>query len=69
MIHETRRRSLVKAVSYRVIEVLVDTLILSFFVELQVAFWLAVGLEGICLLLHYIFERGFDRIQWGRYIK
>ena len=69
MIHETRKRSLVKAISYRVIEVLVDTLILSFFVDLQVAFWLAVGLEGMCLLLHYTFERGFDRIQWGRYIE
>ena len=68
-IHETRKRSLVKAISYRIIEVLVDTIILSFFVELQVAFWLAVGLEVICLLLHYAFERGFDRIQWGRYIE
>ena len=69
MIHETRKRSLVKAVSYRIIEVLVDTVILSFFVELQVAFWLAVGLEGMCLLLHYIFERIWNRIDYGRYIK
>jgi len=69
MIHETRRRSLVKAVSYRIIEVLVDTLILSFFVELQVAFTLAVALEFICLLLHYTFERVWDKCQWGRYIE
>lgn len=69
MIHETRKRSLVKAVSYRIIEIVVDTFILSFFVELNVAFTLAVVLEVMCLLLHYTFERFADRIQWGRYIE
>lgn len=69
MIHETRKRSLVKAVSFRIIEIIFDAVILSFFVELQVALALAVVLEGMCLGLHYIFERGFDRIQWGRYIE
>ena len=69
MIHETRKRSLVKAISYRVIEILLDTWILSYFVGVKVALPLAVALEGMCLLLHYTFERGWDRVQWGRYIE
>jgi len=67
-INETWKRSLYKAVSFRILEVAIDTLILSIFVEPRIAFGLAVGLEGICLLLHYLFERVWNRIQWGRHI-
>lgn len=68
MIHETRKRSLVKAVSFRIISGVLDMLVLSFFVELPVAATLAVCMEGMCLGLHYLFERVADRIQRGRYI-
>ena len=69
MIHETRRRSLVKAVSFRIISISLDTLILATFLELDRAFGLAVVLEGACFLAHYSFERIADKIQWGRYIE
>ena len=68
-VNETRKRSLAKAVSFRIIEVAVDTLILSCFVEVFVAVGLSIILEFICLILHYIFERAFNLIQWGREIK
>ena len=69
MIHETRKRSLTKALAFRIIEIMVDSMILSFFVMPAVAIGLAVGLEIICLMLHYAFERIWDRIQWGRYVE
>lgn len=69
MIYETRMRSFWKAVSFRGIEVAVDTLILSFFVEVPVAVGLAIALEVLCLILHYIFERVWNRSDYGREIK
>lgn len=66
--HETRLRSLLKAVSFRLIEIAVDTAILSIFVHVGLALGLAMGLELTCFVLHYLFERVFNRIQWGRYI-
>ena len=65
-INETRKRSLLKAVSFRVIEVAIDALILSVFVSPPTAIALAVLLEGLCLGLHYVFERGWNRIEYGR---
>ncbi len=67
-INETRKRSLLKAVSFRIIEIGLDTLILSFFITPFIAFGLAVAVEVMCLILHYIFERLANKIQWGRYI-
>ena len=69
MIYETRMRSFWKAVSFRLIEIAVDTLILSFFVKVPVAVGLAVALEVICLVLHYVFERVWNRSNYGRKIK
>ena len=80
-INETRKRSLYKAISFRFIEVGVDTgLIYLVFSHLdaiaellhlsylQTAFGLAVTLELICLTLHYGFERLWNKINYGRYI-
>ncbi|GEM_PF-1400897 len=67
MIHETRARSLLKAISFRVIEIAVDTAILSFFVEVHIALTLAVVLELICFVLHYFFERIWNKIHFGRH--
>lgn len=65
-INETRRRSLLKAVSFRIIEIALDTLILSIFLEIHLALGLALALEGLCLLLHYGFERLWNRTDYGR---
>jgi len=67
-INETRRRSLLKAVSYRLLEITIDSLILSFFVEVHLAIGLAITLEVICFILHYGFERVFNKINYGREI-
>ena len=67
-INETRKRSLLKAVSFRGLEIALDTVILSIFVELKTAIWLALLLEGLCLALHYGFERIWNKSQYGRHI-
>ena len=67
-INETRKRSLLKAVSFRLIEIALDAIILSIFVSPQVAITLAVILEGLCLGLHFGFERIWNKIQYGRHI-
>jgi len=68
-INETRYRSLVKAVSFRILEIALDSFILSFFVEIYTAISLAITLEILCLILHYGFERIWNRVNWGREIK
>ena len=68
MINETRKRSLLKAVSFRALEIALDTMILSIFVELKTAVGLAILLEGLCLALHYGFERLWNKSQYGRHV-
>jgi len=68
MINETRKRSLLKAISFRGLEIALDTIILSIFVELKTAIWLALLLEGLCLALHYGFERIWNKSQYGRHV-
>ena len=67
-VYETKTRSLLKAISFRFIEIAVDTVILSFFVTPVVAVGLAIALEVICFVLHFAFERGWNKINYGRHI-
>lgn len=67
-INETRRRSLLKAVSFRVIEVTASSIVLSFFVTTYEAIGLAVLLEGLCFGLQYLGERVWNKIGYGREI-
>jgi len=71
MINETKKRSLLKAVSFRLIEIAASMAILHFWagVALETAFGLAVTIETICLILHFGFERIWNKIPYGRYIK
>ena len=68
-INETRTRSLLKAASFRVLEITVDALLLSFFVSVPLAVGLAVAIEGVCFGMHFLFERVWNRIDYGRGIK
>ena len=68
-VNETRKRSLLKAISFRVIEVGIDTWILSYFIDdNRIAFGLAVAIELLCMGLHFVFERVWNRIDYGRHI-
>lgn len=67
-VYETRKRSLLKAISFRIIEIAIDSLILSFFVTIPVAVGLAIAIEATCFLLHFVFERVWNKIDYGRHI-
>ena len=75
MIHETRMRSLIKAILFRIIEIGIDTVAIMRVYDLlypitpMKALILAVMVECICFTVHYSFERFCDRIQWGRYVE
>ena len=68
-VNETKKRSLLKAVSFRIIEIIVDSAILSVFVDIQIAIGLAITLEVVCLILYYLFERIWNKTDYGREIK
>lgn len=68
-VNETKKRSLLKAITFRVIEIAFDTIILSIFVDVHVAFGLAIVLELTCFALHYVFERIWNHIDYGREIQ
>jgi uncharacterized membrane protein len=69
-VYETRKRSLLKVISARVIEIIIDSIVLYFFGKLDVglAIGLAVAIEFICLSLHFIVERIWNKINYGRII-
>ena len=72
-VNETRKRSLVKTISFRVIEVIMDiliilTLIRSGLPELMIAGICAISVEASCGIGYYIWERLWNRIDWGRIV-
>lgn len=67
-INETRKRSLLKGLTQRIVEISVDTLILSFFATPHTALILAVTIEFLCWGVHYLNERLWNRIDYGREI-
>ncbi len=64
---ETRKRSVMKAVSWRITATLA-TIIIAYFFTKSFAVSLAIGvIEGIAKVLwYYIHERLWERILWGR---
>lgn len=69
-VNETRKRSLLKAASFRAIEIAVATALIHFWgkLEVQMALKLAIVSEATCFGLYYGFERLWNRIQYGRHI-
>ncbi len=65
-IYETKLRSILKALSFGIIELIVEILILSFFVEIGVAIGLAVFFEVIYFIMRFLFERAWNKINFGR---
>lgn len=73
-VNETRKRSLVKAISFRIIEFAVDVVILlslmrSGLPELVIAGLGAMLVESSCGVGYYFWERLWNRIDWGREVK
>jgi len=67
-VNETKKRSLLKATSFRIVEITASSIVLSFFVTAYEAVGLAVLLEGLCFGLQYLGERVWNKIGYGREI-
>ena len=67
-VNETRKRSILKAVSFRILEITVTTLALHFWFKQGWSSSVggAVALETMCLLLHFLFERIWNKTDYGR---
>lgn len=63
---ETRMRSLLKGLTARILEITLDTFVLSFFVKVEVGLGVSIFLETTCYVVSYLNERGWNKIQWQR---
>jgi uncharacterized membrane protein len=67
-VHESKSRSLVKAISWRITGT-IDTFIISFFItgELKLAGAIAVTEVITKILLYWGHERVWNQISWGKH--
>lgn len=76
-IHESRKRSLFKTIGVRIIELAGDTFIIGFLLNLLnpertlienygLGFVITLIVDLVCLVLTYLWERIWTRIEYGR---
>ena len=64
--NETRARSLAKAVSYRIICIVMLAIVTyAFTSDLYQMTAIVVVFQSIQMVLYYIHERAWDRVTWG----
>lgn len=75
-VNETRKRSLLKSITGRIIEVTLGTLIqgiifsiLGFPRAFELGFMTTVIEEISCFCISYLTERLWNKIDWGRVVK
>ena len=67
-VNETRVRSLLKTVSFRIIEIVTVTVIFLVFMASFLALGLVAVLELTCFALHYCFKRAWNKVNFRRVI-
>lgn len=70
MITESRKRSLFKTISWRVVAS-IDTFLISWLISGKISIGISIAtLEVITkLIIYYFHERAWDKIKWGKYDK
>ena len=77
-VEDTRKRSLLKALTGNGLEVIFDTIIFGFiFVTLGmelpeaagIGFGLSIMVEILCAITNYFNDRAWNKIQWGRKVE
>ena len=64
---ESRKRSLVKAITFRVVVVCFDFLVISYFVDgVEKTIFLTLMSNLIRLFLYFVHERFWNRVTYGR---
>jgi uncharacterized membrane protein len=66
---ESRLRSLIKALSYRILSV-IGTGILTWIItrDFVATLWITIAIQVYLTALYYSWERMWDRLDWGRKI-
>ena len=75
-VNETRKRSLLKAILGRIVEITIGTLIFGTILTFigipypyELGFGLNVAEETLCFLVTYGTERIWNKISWGRTVE
>ncbi|MCI5053972.1 MAG: DUF2061 domain-containing protein [Pelagibacteraceae bacterium] len=70
MITESRKRSLFKTISWRVLAS-IDTFLISWLISGKISIGISIAtLEVVTkLIIYYFHERAWDKIKWGKYDK
>jgi hypothetical protein len=69
-VNETHKRSIAKGITGRIIEIAVDTALLSFIgVHPAESLAISIGIEILCFCSCYLNERLWNRSMWGRRIE
>jgi uncharacterized membrane protein len=69
-VRESRKRSLVKSVIYRIISI-IGTAILSWIITRDIGKTLSITLtiQVFLIILYYVYERIWNNIDWGREVE
>jgi uncharacterized membrane protein len=64
---ENATRSIVKAISWRIVGTL-DTIVISFFITGEITMALSIGMVEVVtkMLLYFFHERVWNAIKWGK---
>ena len=67
---ETRSRSLVKSITYRILSIM-GTSVLSWFItnNIEETISITVAIQIFLVTLYYLWERIWNKINWGRKIE
>ena len=65
--HETRRRSLIKSIIYRLLNILLDTAVVYVLTRrVDVTAGVVIITNLTSTVLYYASERSWDKVHWGR---
>jgi len=66
---EHRRRSIIKAITYRFISILVDSVIAFAITQSAEKTLLFVAISNaISIVIYFMHERAWNRVPWGRHV-
>ena len=66
-VRELHRRSFAKAVSYRVLNIIVDSFVAYFFTrDISLSASIVIFVETYSTVLYYLHERVWAHVHWGR---
>jgi uncharacterized membrane protein len=64
---ETKKRSLVKSITWRIICIVVGIITAYFLTgKIDVSFAIGTIYNGITMMLYYLHERFWNKLEWGK---